>query len=726
MKKTLTVLFVITTMFAAMILFNIVKANATDYTMVDLGTFGPYCAYARGINEAGQIVGGVVVSIGFPRKTNAFLYENGIFQDLGAFGGIGSYALGINNSGQIVGYIVISQMGLFRKTHAFLYENGSAQELGTFGGNSSEARGINDAGQIVGYAETSSGLNRAFLYENGVMHDLGTLGGNEAEANAINNAGQIVGWSKTPTNTVRAFLYENGVMHDLGTLGGGSSWAHGINDAGQIVGYSFTASGHRHAFLYENGVMYDLGTLHSDGITGASYAYSINDTGQIVGYSYFSSFTLPFLYENGVMHELSSIPNYASHAYDINNTGQIVGNSGHHAILWEPGNNNQAPVANAGNGQTVHPGVSVTLDGSNSTDPDNNYPLTYTWTIIEKPASSQAVLSTPDAVTTTLNIDTLGDYRIQLVVTDSLGLASAPDEVTISTTNSAPVADAGVDQAIIFLNDLVCLNGFGSWDVDGDEITYLWTIISVPIDSQATLSDPTVVNPTITPDKYGDYIIQLEVSDPWTTNIPDIVVISTTNLPPGAEAGDNQSCLQGEIVTLDGSDSDDENGDVITYSWQIVSTPDGSSAYLTDGDTVTASLHTDIAGEYVVSLIVNDGLLDSAQDNATVLAVSYADAFTMKMNEIIQTINAMPDSAFKNKEHKDNLTRKLSAILALVTEKQEYQAGYVQLENSILQKLDGCTLNGIPENNDWIISCEYQDQVYPLVIDAMELLDNMT
>ena len=467
---------------------------------------------------------------------------------------------------------------------------------------------------------------------------------------------------------------------DLGNMGGPYATATSINDAGQIVGASSTSLGEMHAFLYENGSMQDLGTLGGD----SSGAEGINDAGQIVG-----------------------------------NVTTSLGER--HAVVWD-----QAPVANAGDGQTVHPGDSVTLDGSNSTDPDNNYPLTYAWTIIEKPADSQAVLSTPDAVTTTLNIDAIGDYRIQLVVTDSLGVASAPAEVIISTTNTAPVAHAGDDQAINILNVPVSLDGSQSWDDDGDDITYLWTIVSKPADSQAALSDPTAVDPTITPDKYGDYRIQLEVSDPWTTGTPDEVVISTANLPPVAEAGDNQSCLQGATVSFDGSGSSDANGDAITYAWQIVSKPEGSSAYLTGADSVTASLHTDVAGEYVVSLIVNDGLLDSEPDTATVVAVSYVDAFTQQIDQIIQTINDIPDSAFKNDEHGDNLTRKLSSILTLVTESQLYHDAYVQLENSILKKLDGCALSGTPDKNDWIIPCEYQDQVYPLIIDAMELLDYMT
>lgn len=83
----------------------------------------------------------------------------------------------------------------------------------------------------------------------------------------------------------------------------------------------------------------------------------------------------------------------------------------------------------------------------------------------------QIKLSNPTTASMpSLTPDVIGDYTIQLVVTDSLGAASAPDTVVVSTTNSAPVADAGADQLVISRGTVVQLNGMQSFDDNGNTL----------------------------------------------------------------------------------------------------------------------------------------------------------------------------------------------------------------------------------------------------------------
>ena len=99
---------------------------------------------------------------------------------------------------------------------------------------------------------------------------------------------------------------------------------------------------------------------------------------------------------------------------------------------------NDAPVANAGPDLgSIISGTVITLNGGASTDP-NGDPLTYSWTLLTKPAGSAAVLANPTSVTPTFTVDLAGIYVVQLIVNDGT-LSSAPNTVNISTVSVTPV-----------------------------------------------------------------------------------------------------------------------------------------------------------------------------------------------------------------------------------------------------------------------------------------------
>jgi len=279
---------------------------------------------------------------------------------------------------------------------------------------------------------------------------------------------------------------------------------------------------------------------------------------------------------------------------------------------------NNPPVANAGPDQADVPLGSVQLDGGGSTDVDEDV-ITYLWTIIDEPYVEAGVLSDPKAVNPVLVIDEYGTYKVELVVNDGTD-DSAPDTVVISTEdNLPPVADAGEGQTVD-VDEEVCLDGSGSSDPNGDEITYYWAITSTPAGSTAELDDSAAVDPCFTPDVVGDYEVTLVVSDGELDSAPDTVVISTENLPPVADAGEDKTVDVDEEVCLDGSGSYDPDGGPVTYSWAIISKPDGSQVELDYNDIVNPCFIPDLVGDYVVQLIVSDGELNSPPDTVVITA----------------------------------------------------------------------------------------------------------
>ncbi len=256
---------------------------------------------------------------------------------------------------------------------------------------------------------------------------------------------------------------------------------------------------------------------------------------------------------------------------------------------------NDAPVANAGPDLgSIISGTVITLSGSASTDP-NGDPLTYSWTLLSKPAGSAAVLANPTSVTPSFTVDRSGDYVVQLIVNDGTS-NSAPDSAIISTNNVAPVANAGPDQGGIAPGSLVTLDGSASSDGDGDPLTYSWTLLTKPAGSAAVLANPTSVSPTFTVDLAGDYTAQLIVNDGTVDSAPDSVIITINNVAPVANAGPDQGGKAlGSLVTLDGSASSDANGDPLTYSWSLTTKPAGSAAVLANPTSVSPTFTVDLA-----------------------------------------------------------------------------------------------------------------------------------
>ncbi len=269
---------------------------------------------------------------------------------------------------------------------------------------------------------------------------------------------------------------------------------------------------------------------------------------------------------------------------------------------------NVPPVADAGSGQTVKLGDTVTLDGSNSTDADGDS-ITYSWSLSNKPAGSTAALSDPTASKPTFVADKSGSYTATLVVNDGK-VNSDPDEVIIATENVPPVANAGPDQKTK-VNTIVTLDGTHSTDVDGDILSYQWKLVQQPTGSSASLIGPGSPKPGIEVDMPGTYEVQLIVNDGQVNSNPDTVIVSTENVPPVANAGSDQTVKLGDTVLLNGSNSTDADGDSITYSWSLSNKPAGSTAALSDPTASKPTFVADKSGSYTATLVVNDGKVDS-------------------------------------------------------------------------------------------------------------------
>jgi hypothetical protein len=132
----------------------------------------------------------------------------------------------------------------------------------------------------------------------------------------------------------------------------------------------------------------------------------------------------------------------------------------------------QVPIAVIVADQTVTVGQVAQLDGSASTSAYGD-PLTYSWTLLEKPVGSTAQLSNDAVVNPYFIADELGDYVVELVVCDGAQM-SAPVTTTITASEPGEATDLAIE-------------------IDGDPDT---VVSKNPVTYSITVSNETTVTAT--------------------------------------------------------------------------------------------------------------------------------------------------------------------------------------------------------------------------------------
>ena len=124
---------------------------------------------------------------------------------------------------------------------------------------------------------------------------------------------------------------------------------------------------------------------------------------------------------------------------------------------------NDAPSAVVGPDQTVDEGVAVSLDGTASSDPENEA-LSYLWRAPAGVTLDDVSTATPRFSAPEVLLLNARELEFRLTVTDARGRASAPASVIISVVdinNQPPFAYAGPAQTVAE-GALVSLNGTAS------------------------------------------------------------------------------------------------------------------------------------------------------------------------------------------------------------------------------------------------------------------------
>ena len=289
---------------------------------------------------------------------------------------------------------------------------------------------------------------------------------------------------------------------------------------------------------------------------------------------------------------------------------------------------NTTPVANAGDDQAVLAGANVQLSGAASADADGD-PLSYAWSLTNRPSGSSTALSAAAVINPTLVADVPGSYVVQLMVNDG-SLDSIPDTVLVTATaaNTAPVA--ANDSYTVVQGGSLTVPSPGVLTNDNDNGPLTALLLANVSSGTLVLNANGGFSYTPNASFSGVDSFTYRANDGALNSAAATVSITITpaNRPPVAQPQVNQNIAVGGTVQLNGSASSDPDGDSLTYAWTMSTRPPGSNAALLGPTLVNPTFVADVAGVYTLALTVNDGRVNSASASVTVTATVTAPILT--------------------------------------------------------------------------------------------------
>jgi Ca2+-binding RTX toxin-like protein len=294
---------------------------------------------------------------------------------------------------------------------------------------------------------------------------------------------------------------------------------------------------------------------------------------------------------------------------------------------------NTPPVADAGGPYTVDEGSELTLDGSNSSDKENNI-VSWEWDLDNDGEYDEAI-----GQTTTFTWPDNGSYTAGLKVTDSYGEFSI-DTFQVTVENTVPVITvASLDHEVIVENGVVTLSGSFAdagvpdthkLSVNWNDGTTSWAAIYADTrtftashqylddDPTATSSDIYAIELTLTDNDGGITTGELPLT---VNNVTPVITELSNSAPVVGDAG------EGEQISISGAFTDVGTLDTHTAS---IDWGDGTvgQAMLVQGSGSFGGIHAYEFGgiyEIVVTLTDDDGGVTSQSTTALITGVGLND-----------------------------------------------------------------------------------------------------
>lgn len=315
-----------------------------------------------------------------------------------------------------------------------------------------------------------------------------------------------------------------------------------------------------------------------------------------VTYEYDSSeetVTLEYSIDGGT-DEVSTTVDAADWETDIS---YVTLKSGDFTAYWDDvsasqvNNNNTVPTSEFQyDPENPTPDEEISFDASSSNDPDGSI-SGYSWDLNGNGSYTES------GETVSHEFGDSGEYSVSLRVTDNDGATDVTSEtVSVESPDQNPIARFTTSSQSVDVGDTVEFDASESDDPDGEIDQYRWDFD----DGTTETAGETVQHTYETP---GEYKVSLTVTDTDGNTDSTVAGVSVTreNREPSVsfEVIPDTPVVD-TIVTFDGSQSTDPDGEISSYQWDL--TGDGTQ----DATGQRVEYTYEEAGSYTVTLTVTD------------------------------------------------------------------------------------------------------------------------
>lgn len=217
----------------------------------------------------------------------------------------------------------------------------------------------------------------------------------------------------------------------------------------------------------------------------------------------------------------------------------------------------------------------------------------------------------------TLTNDATNLRIIQTEAVNTHSVSETPTANSRSVVRNRPVVDIQLP-ARSKRGTTIDLDASRSSDPNGLPLSYIWRWLERPSGSRSRLSDETSEHVWFTPDVAGEYVLELLVSNGERVTIDTVTLDVQDNRPPDVNLEAETEVSLGDVLELRAliEDADDDS---VGVRWQLEQAPANSRVDVSEAtrrldlptDAQALTLTPDTAGDYVVSVVVTDGEVET-------------------------------------------------------------------------------------------------------------------